>query len=219
METTTEGSGQYALLLIGGEGPRRQVLEPFLPLVRYILAADSGFDLALQLGLTPDLLVGDLDSVARSEALEAFPAEKIKKFAQEKDETDTEIGFRLLRGMGYTQIILAGGGGGRLDHFLGIVGMFERECPTHWFTRREHIQIVEKSLRFEGWKGQTVSLFPLGEGVQGLGSEGLKWSLNGLHWKRGDAGISNLVTHDLGKVSVNEGKLLMIRLLPEPLDG
>lgn len=206
-------SRAHGLLLLGGEGPERAALEPILPLVGYVVAADAGFDLALRLGLEPDLLVGDLDSVQHSEALVRFPAERIRRFPQAKDETDAEIGLRLLHEAGYAEVIIAGGGGGRLDHLLAVAALFERDNPPRaWYTAREHVALVDAELAVAGCHGQTVSLFPLGTGASGLSSEGLRWPLRG-HWRRGQAGISNVVDGEGFRVGVRRGRLLMVRAL------
>jgi thiamine pyrophosphokinase len=209
-------SGADGMLLIGGEGPAAEILAPAVQTVRYVIAADSGFDLAVALGLEPDLLVGDMDSVARSPHYLAFPREKIRSYPEDKDETDTELGLRLFREMGYRRILLAGGGGGRLDHLVGILSLFCRPyAPVAWYTRREHIQVIGGGLEFSGWKGQTVSLFPLSARVTGLHSQGLKWKLDGLCWRRGEGGISNRFSADQGRITVGRGKLLMIRTFQE----
>ena len=62
-----------------------------------------------------------------------------------------------------------------------------------------------------GWKGCTVSLFPVGKEVRGMISSGLKWPLAGLKWKPGFYGISNLVVGDELFISIEEGDLLLIK--------
>jgi len=158
--------GADGMLLVGGEGPSRQTLEGLVGSVRYVIAADSGFDLALRLKLVPDLLVGDLDSVSSSARLESFPGQRVERYPADKEETDTEIGLRLFRQMGFRRVALVGGGAGRLDHLLGILALFERDYhPLFWLTAAEHVQPIEGEFQFEGWQGQTVSFFPLGEGA------------------------------------------------------
>ena len=80
-----------AVIVIGGAGIDRRVLAQ-LPGDRYVVAADSGFDHALTLGLTVDLLVGDLDSISgpgRAAAEAAGTA--IERHRPDKDATDTEL--------------------------------------------------------------------------------------------------------------------------------
>ena len=212
-----EGVG---LLLLGGEGPARDLLEPILPSIVCTVAADSGFDLARKLNIVPDLLVGDLDSLEPSEAFENFPAGRVRRYPREKDETDAEIGLQILWEMGFQRVVMAGGGGGRIDHLLGLIALFEREkTPTVWYTSRQLIQAVEGTSIITDCKGQTVSFFPLGGAVAGLSSRGLKWPLDGLVWSRGDMGLSNIFTENRCIVSVNQGRLLMVRTLIEEQDA
>ena len=206
-----EGEG---LLLLGGEGPQRAQLEAALRGAALVVAADSGFDLALRLGILPDLLVGDLDSVSASPELEAFPAERILRFPPEKDETDAELGLRVFAERGFRKVVLAGGGGGRLDHLLAVAALFEREnIPIAWYTARELVQRVDGEAVLDGCRGRQVSFFPLGGPAGGLSSQGLKWPLDGLEWARGYGGVSNLVTSEHAWVRVRRGSLLMIREL------
>jgi thiamine pyrophosphokinase len=202
------------LLLLGGEGPLRAQLEEVLRRAELVIAADSGFDLALRLGLLPDLLVGDLDSVAASPQLSAFPPERILRYPRDKDETDAELGLRLFAGRGFRRVVLAGGGGGRLDHLLAVAALFERENPpAAWYTALERIERVQGEALLSGCQGLRVSFFPLGAGAGDLSSNGLKWPLDGLQWPRGSGGVSNLVTADPARVRVGRGSLLMIREL------
>ncbi len=202
------------LLLLGGEGPQRNRLQPILDRSPYVIAADSGFDLALRLGIAPDLVVGDMDSVAGTRRLARFPEDRIRRFPRDKDETDAELGLRVFREMGCGRVVLAGGGGGRLDHLLAIVGLFEGESvPEAWITAREEVRRVEGELVLSGCKGLRVSFFPLGEKATGMSSSGLKWPLDGLEWSRGQGGVSNLITEDRALVRITRGRLLMIREL------
>jgi thiamine pyrophosphokinase len=206
-----EGVG---LLLLGGEGPSRDLLEPILSTVIFTVAADSGFDLARRLNIVPDLLVGDFDSLEPSQELKDFPQERIRRYSRDKDETDAELGLCALWDQGIDRVVMAGGGGGRIDHLLALVALFEREkAPTLWYTSKELIQVVEGNQDITDCRGRTVSFFPLGGAVSGMSSRGLKWPLDGLEWKRGDLGVSNVFSEDRCRVSVKKGRLLMVQTL------
>ena len=195
------------LLLTGGHGPGRSDLEPFLGEVGPIVAADSGFDLALALGLRPELIVGDMDSVRAR-----LPQERVRRFPRDKEFTDTELGLQALKDLGCDRVVIAGGGGGRLDHLLFIVALFERETvPLCWITAHEHVEAIRGTAAYRGWVGQTVSFLPLSQGAAIERSEGLRWPLDGLRWKPGEGGVSNVITASPMRLTMAAGALLMIR--------
>jgi len=212
-----EGRGSMTgLLFVGGRGPDAGSLglSPGTPSL--VVAADSGLSLALELGFTPDLVVGDMDSLPDRRLLAGFPADRVLEFPRDKDETDTEIGLRILHERGCGEVTIAGGGGGRLDHIFAIAALFERpRPPRRWVTEFEDVRLVEGEAVLEGWEGSTVSFFPLGAGAAALASQGLAWSLDGLAFRRGEASISNRVVSPRARVAVGEGRLLMVRVLRE----
>ncbi|MBR6808316.1 MAG: thiamine diphosphokinase [Clostridia bacterium] len=86
----------------------------------YIIAADSGYDTAKKLNVTPQLLVGDMDSISSVPC--GIDTYRVKA---EKDDTDTMLAISIARSRGADEIILVGGGGGRLDHLLSNIFMLE----------------------------------------------------------------------------------------------
>jgi thiamine pyrophosphokinase len=200
------------LLVIGGAGPSPVVLRECARGVDLVVAADSGLEPLLAAGLIPSLVVGDMDSLSDQSLLDGVPPERILRFPPDKDETDTEIGLRVMTEQGCRDITLAGGGGGRIDHLLGIAALFERPAPpSRWFTDKEEIHLVEGEREFVGWERSTVSVFPVGPGASRLSSKGLQWPLEGLEFPRGYGGISNRVTGPRVVIKVGIGKLLVIR--------
>ncbi len=200
-----------AALCIGGEMPRIEKVRKILEGMDIVAAADSGFDTLYEAGLEADLVFGDMDSTRYREIIESFPREQRETLPAEKDETDTEIGLRRLNEMGAERVTIIGGGGGRLDHLLGIVILFDRELrPWQWYTKREWIRSVEEEINLAGIKGKTVSLFPAGSERCRIKSSGLKWPLDELVWRKGDAGISNVVTDDTLKLEPIEGRAILI---------
>ncbi len=204
------------LLIIGGTGPAEELCVEARRTAELIAAADSGVKTALRLGIEPDFVVGDMDSLTDRSLLERFPPDRVFVYPTNKDETDTEIGLRMLRHRGCTDITIAGGGGGRLDHLYAIAMLFERSAPpARWITANEDIRLVDGSAELSGWKGSTVSVFPVGEEASQLHSHGLKWPLDGLVFRRGYGGVSNVATEDPVRVSVTQGRLLVVRVLRE----
>ena len=202
------------LLLIGGAGPGTDALALVAQGMDLIVAADSGLEPALAAGLVPDLVVGDMDSLSSVSLLDRLPPSHILTFPRDKDETDTEIGLRIMKERGCTDITLAGGGSCRIDHLLGLAALFERAAPpTRWLTDFEEVRLIEGEAEFGGWQGCAVSIFPIGRRAARMHSEGLQWPLDGLVFRRGFGGISNRATAARVRITVGVGRLLVIRSL------
>ena len=205
------------ILFTGGAAPKRPPrgidFEGAL-----VVAADSGVETALAWEVRPRLVVGDMDSISEPEVLDHFGADEVRRYGREKDYTDTELGLMALWELGAGEITVIGGGGGRLDHLLGMVALFDRDThPRRWYTENELVECVDDELVLPGAVGETVSFFPAGSGPTRMESEGLKWPLNGLIWSRGDLGISNEVIDEKCRVRVTEGRLILVRNQPRVL--
>jgi thiamine pyrophosphokinase len=205
---------RYGLVCIGGKGPGKAAIERYRNDIAFVVAADSGYHLAEELDFSPNLIVGDMDSISNFNELKRTMPEKLKTYSQEKNETDTEIGLRICREHGLQDNIIAGGGGGRLDHILALTVLFERDDrPKVWLTHREEIQAIETSVTIFGEPGQIVSFFPLGTEPCTMESLGLQWPLDGLMWTRENMGISNRLTSQKAEIQMMSGTLLIVRQL------
>jgi len=199
------------VLVLGGEHPSAHITEQHMRDADLVVAADSGFDFLWENGLDFDYIVGDMDSTRYGHALAEMPSEKLIIASTEKDETDTELGLQFLKERGIDFVTMIGGGGGRLDHLLGIVALFDREIrPDEWYTKNEGVISIDRSKSFRNLKGKTVSLFPAGIEPCRMQSHGLKWPLDNLEWQRGSAGISNVVKSDEVTIVPKSGRLLFI---------
>lgn len=201
-----------AVIITGGYAPCSETIKAYTERADYVIAADSGYDIALSCNVRVNYVIGDMDSIKNRAKLSDVPAENKMIVSHEKDETDTELALDKVWGLGFREIVLIGGGGGRLDHIIGILWLFEREkSPDLWVTDHETVVKVEGTFSCATEKGERISLFPLSDIIQELDSEGLKWNIGGLSWKRGDMGISNEATGNSIRITVDGGKLLMIR--------
>jgi len=205
-----------ALLVCGGEAPPLSRLEQRLRRFGLVCAADSGLDTLIAWCVAPDIIVGDMDSVSDPAAASRFPLARLLTAPRDKDETDTEMGLEALAAAGADRIVLAGGGGGRLDHLLAIRCLFERPSPrprpSEWHTAREAAYLVREGerLSIEAARGALVSVFPLARGSSSMGSAGLKWPLDGLEWGPGDCGVSNVALEGRFDVSAGRGEILVV---------
>lgn len=204
-----------ALIITGGEGPALPILEILASEADFIVAADSGLEALAGTSFSPDYIVGDFDSLLNEGLLRKYSKAHIIRYPWDKDATDTEIALELCRAQGAQRVIIAGGGGGRLDHILGILYLFKRESrPLAWHGRFESLfyLLAGKHGRFKTVPGATVSIFPLMEASEGMASKGLKWPLEDLRWKAGDYGISNVALE--GELFVKAGSSALLVVLP-----
>ena len=212
------------IIFTGGQGPKAQVVKRLLETEvkgALFIAADSGLHAALNAGVKPDWIIGDMDSLEEQSCLSAAPPERVIRHPHEKDFTDTELAFSLAAEKGCDDIWILGGGGGRIDHLFGIRSLFERErFPLRWITDAEDIRCIDskakqKELSLKLEKGATVSVFPLGEGEWKASSKGLKWQLDGLRWDRGFFGLSNVAADGDFSVTAEAGRFMVITFLEE----
>lgn len=207
-----------ALIFTGGEGPAPEFARRLADAADFVIAADSGLVAALAAGILPDLAVGDFDSLPDRGALAAMPPGTVFEYPTDKDDTDTELAIRIAAERGADWIGIAGGGGGRLDHLLGVFSLFARRpglAPRAWHTGAESAYAIAagETARFGALPGDIVSVFPAGcGGSSGMASEGLKWPLEGLVWEKGGFGISNVATG--AGLSISAGANGLVVILP-----
>ncbi|MDR3115633.1 MAG: thiamine diphosphokinase [Treponema sp.] len=201
------------MAFIGGTGPGPEQCRALAKKADILVAADSGLILAEQAGVRPDWIVGDMDSLDDPLRLEGYPPERILRYPQDKDFTDTELALSLLREKGCDETWLIGGGSGRLDHLLAIRALFERKPrPQRWFTGGEDIYCLnsQEQLTLNLQPGRVLSIFPLGSGPWETGSRGLKWPLDGLPWDRGFFGLGNVFLEARASLWAEKGRFLVI---------
>lgn len=94
-----------------------------------VIAADSGYHNAQKMGIVPNLLLGDLDSLRKNEKI---PDEvEILQVPAEKDDTDTQLAVKVALERGATALVLIGGLDGRLDHTLSNLAILEDLSTKH----------------------------------------------------------------------------------------
>ncbi len=204
------------ILLIGGLGPDSDKLKKLINTDNLICAADSGLDLALSAGIHPDGIVGDMDSLSDKSLLNDFPEESVKIYPEDKDETDTELGLLWLRKHGCGDILIIGGGEGRLEHTLALKNLFAGDNPpAAWYTAREKIWSLEGRHSVSGLPGSTISFATAGGGPWEVSSRGLQWELDKVEWSVDTISLSNRLKSSNAKITVHRGRLLAI----QPFDG
>jgi thiamine pyrophosphokinase len=187
----------------------------------FLLAVDGGHHHLKSLGLIPDLVIGDLDSIQKAELDQLHNlGVEILQFPPEKDETDLELALREIAIRGYSNLMIVAGLGGRLDQTLGNLSLLKSPYLANSLIKMddgsEEVWNLEKSTYPEGLQiigqiGDVVSLLSFGSVAKGIVTEGLKYPLAGeelLPYQT--RGISNEMTGGRANVSLSEGELIVI---------
>ena len=197
-----------------------------------LVAADGGAAVALDLGLFPDLVVGDLDSLdqATLERVEAICP--VRRFPARKDRTDThlaiEAALQLFPNEAAREIVICGALGDRFDHSLGLVlllaGLATAGPTATTASAPSRVRLVGARqegfvlgpghrLELAGRPGDTVSLLPLSPEVTGVATTGLAYPLASATLRWGETlGVSNEMTGTEASVVAGAGILLVTRL-------
>ena len=176
----------------------------------FVIAADGGLRHTEKLGLQPDVILGDFDSLG-------FTPEGAEVFPVEKDDTDAMLAIRRGLAQGCDRFVIYGGmDGHRLDHTLAnfqALQYLADQGAAGYLVGRYYLATVVKNggLTFPaGCKG-ILSVFCLGADAQGVTLSGLKYPLeNGTLSSGFPLGVSNHFTGEKAAVFVENGSLLVL---------
>ena len=157
-----------------------------------VVAADSGADSAVSMGIVPNFVVGDFDSISDRVKKQLDGRAKLEKHSKDKDLSDTQLAYNVLQREGVDTLIIVGGGGGRFDHFLAnFYSLFYDMKIDLWITDNDLIYRVENRVGFKIRSNFPVSFFSLSETEVRVKSSGLKWELNDFVFTPGKFSLSN----------------------------
>ncbi len=147
-----------------------------------ILCADGGANYAFQIGVIPDCVIGDLDSVLPDVRKYLIQQEvEILPYPVHKDLTDLQLAMNLAYERGADEIVLLGALGKRLDHTLhnlySGIDLVQKGVKISHFTPECWVYIVEDEVVIEGTPGDIVSVVALTDKVEGASEVGFEYSL------------------------------------------
>jgi len=209
-----------AVILANGSPPKKELLLAQLKGETFLICADGGANTAAKLGLRPDLIIGDLDSIKAS-TVRSFSTVRTRRVA-DQNSTDLEKALAWAVRAGYSEIVVMGATGGRLDHLTGnlsALGKFARRARLTFIDNDGEMFAVGSELAFDAPVGTTISLIPLGR-CEGIVTHGLKWELRNGTLEMGlRDGISNVVVASPATINVRRGTLLLYKVRPQRGSG
>lgn len=182
-------------------------------------ASDSGMEFFRRNDLTPDIIIGDFDSV-NVDTLEYFKKkEDIEwvKLNPMKDDTDTEAAIRLALDKGAENITLLGATGSRIDHMLANIELLgigiEIKIPMQIIDSHNRIRMTDSgmTIRKDEQFGKFVSLIPYSMKVDNVCLTGFKYPLENYCMRKFNSlGISNEITADEAQISFTDGIMVVV---------
>lgn len=185
-----------------------------------VICADGGVNHTPKLGVTPHMVVGDMDSADPDLLVHLeLAGTKLVRCPRDKDEMDTELAIAEAVNQGATSITLLGCTGNRLDHTLAaihlLIPLTLKGIEGKIISDDHYLTVITPNnpLIFRGTIGNIISLLPLTSVVAGVTSSGVKWPLQNAVLELGKPyAVSNETTEDEVNVSVSEGVLLFINI-------
>ncbi|MBI3172236.1 MAG: thiamine diphosphokinase [Chloroflexi bacterium] len=203
------------LIFANGQLPDLDAARALLHADDFIIAADGGTHNALTLGLTPNLIVGDLDSLTLDLRPLTDQGTKVIQFPRDKNETDLELALQHAAEMQPEQVIIVGALGGRLDQTLGNIALLSDARLLNLDLRLddgvEELYFCRSQAEVHGRSGELVSLIPWGVPVEGVRTDGLRWPLSDeTLYPDKTRGISNELLGERATVRIRSGLLLVV---------
>jgi thiamine pyrophosphokinase len=198
------------LLLCNGEPPPRNLARALSREADLVIAADGGANAAWSLGLRPEVIIGDLDSITPA-TKRHFAGSTIIRL-ERQDNTDLEKALDYIVSGGPADVMILGVTGNRIDFTLANLAVIWK------YTRR-----IRMTVRGDGWRafpvvgrseilapvGTTVSLLPFGS-CRGITIRGMQYPLRDAAMGVGEVGVSNVMKARRASVRVKRGRMLAV---------
>lgn len=206
-----------AAVFLNGDPDPPELLRGVAGRADLVAAADGGAWHALEVGVVPDLVVGDMDSLGEARAREVeWRGAALERHPAEKDKMDGHLAVMAVRERGATAVDLLCATGGQLGALFAVPHILlaaERlGLRTTMLAGWGQAFVLEAgSRKITGRPGDSVSVFPLTGPATGVTLEGLAYPLADARLEIGDTlGFHNELIGTTARVSVDEGALLVI---------
>lgn len=200
-----------AVIIGGGKITDIEFYRPLIKKNDYIICADSGYDSAVRMGIEPNIVIGDFDSVQAD-----ISDTKYIKYPAKKSMTDGEIAVEYAIEHGFDDIVMIGFIGCRIDHTLTNISFLEKifNAGKNGVIIDEHNEIyfLKDKLSLSGKKGDIISVIPISDVVCGISNDKLEYPLDNenLYYNQ-SRGVSNVMLENVCTVTVKDGKALVIK--------
>ena len=203
---------QRIIIVGNGEDWQKEKVISFCQRADLIIAADNGLSLLHQFNITPDLIIGDMDSVP-STLLQHYPHTPVETFPSKKDFSDTELGIKKALALNPKEIILLAVTGNYFDHsYATIINLFRNyqpEIETKIITSNSLIFPVMKKTTLLHLKGRRFSLFPISD-IKNFTMQGAQYQFPKKNLTVTDYSLSNVIVEERLEIDLEKGMLFCV---------
>ncbi len=201
-----------ALIIANGIPPPQNLLRKVVANAHLVLCADGGANIARSMGIMPDIILGDLDSITAATRKKYAKIQTL--LVEDQHSTDLEKAIRYCLRHSIDSIDVVAATGGRVDHMIGNLWCFKRfgkKIEMKFIDGKGEISLIKGKTRFKTRKGEKLSLIPL-DRCHGITTSNLKYKLKDEVLELGRReGISNEATGSSASIEVKHGTLLLYR--------
>lgn len=199
------------IIMANGEYGELSLYKEILSSADRIICADGGANYAYLLGVRPDCIIGDMDSISKE--TQKFYSDQGVSFHQypcRKDFTDTQLAMSMAEEMGAQEIVLLGTQGKRFDHSLSNLycGLkhVKRGVKIIHYGPECTVYLVCNQMSLQGRPGDLVSVLPLGGGAAGVCLKNFQYPLENVVLECDNPyAISNVLLEDSAQIQVEKG--------------
>ncbi|UFU00986.1 thiamine diphosphokinase [Radiobacillus kanasensis] len=206
-------------IVAGGPKSHLPTLTQYESQVTTWIGVDRGAFYLIEKGISPNIAIGDFDSVSESEQNRIMShASEYLAYPIEKDETDLELAVEKAVSLQPDSILFFGVTGGRLDHSLAnvqlLMTLWKRDIPSKMVDAGNVLEIKGpgKHIIEKDDNHPNVSFIPFTEQVIGISLDGFYYKLTNRTISWGSTlCISNKLISEKGTFSFKEGILIVIK--------
>ncbi|WP_066730042.1 thiamine diphosphokinase [Sneathia sanguinegens] len=196
-----------------------------------IICADGGTNTCFEMGLIPEVIIGDLDSI-REEVLEFYKNVRVIKTIKEKDYTDFELALMYIENeklldvttrfksknsiekeSRVTPVLVVGATGNRVDMTLSNILKLQSNKNmiflTESFEYMRYIKLNKSVEVIEKLSGKTFSIIPITD-LKKLDLKGFVYNLDKVDIDKSIGLASNIVKEDKAYIYCEKGEMYLI---------
>jgi thiamine pyrophosphokinase len=202
----------HALIIANGTLPQSDFVRALVKFANFVVCADGGANHAQTLGIKPDIIIGDFDSI--TPATKIFFQKILQLHLEDQNTTDLEKAIEHCLDRKITSIDVVGALGSRIDHTTGNLGCFKKygnKIHMRMIDSMGELTLIRKEVHLEMREGEKLSLIPL-DRCTGVTTTNLKYALNNDILELGvREAISNEATSTHVSIQLGSGTLLLYR--------